>query len=328
MGCSRYARPMTHLLHADNEWRYDPIDDARSLVTRNRRILPPLEVQLPAAESRLRAGTACPYCTGAAPHPHDRVLSPAGLAVSVVASPTPLGFVEHEPPPAKAYETRGALAAHELLVLEHGDAHAPLEEWPAEALALLFETMCRRRQDLAGDRRLLHLVMTVGDGTRRRFPHGHATLLAVPFATARATERPCVVCADLSDARERGRIVFEHEWAIAWVPFAPRGPLHLRVALKEHGLSPLDLAHAPSTSRSLATALRDVVRRLTALAPGAALQLRIAPLPLVEGSGAAREHLLCDLEVLFDVDEVLGVGLGVRVVTMPPEELAARLRAV
>lgn len=319
---------MTHLLHADNEWRYDPVDDARSLVTRNRRILPPLEVQVPAAEARLRAGTACPFCTGAAPHPHDRVVGAAGLAVSVVASPTPLGFVEHEPPPAKTYEVRGALAAHELLVLEHGNAHAPLREWPAEAFALVLEAMCRRRQDLAGDRRLSHLVMTLGDGTQTRFLHGHATLLAVPFAAPQATERLCAVCADLADARERGRIVFEHERAITWVPFAPRGPLHVRVALGPHGLGPLDLAHAPATTRAFAVTLTDAVRRVTALAPGSALQLRIAPLPLLESSGAARDHLLCDLEVLFDVDEVLGVGLGLRVVTVPPEELAARLRAV
>ncbi|MFZ9886013.1 MAG: hypothetical protein ACO3JL_00820 [Myxococcota bacterium] len=318
---------MTHLLHADNEWRYDPVDDARSLVTRNRRILPPLEVKVPAAELRLRESSACVFCTGTAPHPHDRIERLPGLAVSVVASPTPLGFVEHEPPPEENFETRGALAAHELLVLEHATAHATLGEWPEAALALLLEAMCRRRQDLAGDRRLSHLVMTMGDGTRTRFSHGHATLLTVPFPSRHAGERSCAVCADLEDARICGRIIVEHEHGVAWVPFAPRSALHLRIGLKNHGLGPLDLGRAPATCRALATTLADVLRPLMRLAPQAALQLRMAPLPLVEGNGAARDHLLCELEVLFDVDDVLGAGLGVRVVTLAPEELALRLRA-
>lgn len=319
---------MTHLLRAENEWRFDLLDEAFTVVARNRRTLEPLEVKMPASEQQVLASLSCPFCEGSVAHALDRVQGASGREVIALPSPTPIGFVEDEPPPTRAFASGGALAAHEILVATGADMHGKaLEDVDEDTLALLLWSYCRRRADLAGDKRLGGASLCVAPAVLSRLPHVHAALLAAPFAAPRfSSVETCPGCRELTDARARGRVVVEGEGVVAYVPFAPRVNVHVRVAAQQHGTTLLSAGHAEEHSREVASVLRDVIARVARVAPGATLLLRVCPLPLEEKDDGRTGHLLLELETLFDVDTALSLGLGVRVVTVPPEELAERLR--
>ncbi len=320
---------MTHLIRADNEWRFDLLDEDFSVVTRNRRTLEPLSVQLPASEQRLQASRSCPFCDDEPQQLLDRVRGASGQEVLVLPSPTPLGFVEHGPPPLRAFASAGALAAHELLVASGAKQHgASLTDLDEETLALVLLAYCRRRAELAGDKRLGGVSLCIAPAALSRFAHAHATLLAAPFSAPRySSVETCPGCRELGDARARGRVVVEGGDVVAYVPFAPRANVHVRLAAVEHGAELLSLAHAEDRCRAIARVLHDVIARIGRVAPGAHLLFRVCPLPLSASEDGRRGHLLLEVESLFDVDAVLSQGLSVRVLSVPPEDLAERLRA-
>lgn len=320
---------MTHLVRADNEWRFDLMDEAYTLVARNRRTLAPLEVKRSASEQALRARFACPFCAGEALPSLDRVAGASGREVVALPSPTPFGFVEHEPPPMRAFAAGGALGAHEILVATdpalHDSAVVDLDE---ETLSLFLLAFCRRRADLAGDARLGGVALAVAPATLSRLPHMHASLLAVPFPARRfSSVETCPACREVTDARARGRVVTEADGVCAYVPFAPRCNVHVRIASQAHGTSLLSADHAEEHSADVARVLKDVIARVVRVAPGAELLLRVSPMPLADGNDGRDGHLLLELESLFDVDATVASGLGLRVVTVPPEDLAEQLRS-
>lgn len=321
---------MTQLLRADNEWRFDLLDEQYTLVARNRRVLEPLRVGLPPAEERLRAERRCPFCEDAPAHVIERVADEDGREVLALPSPTPLTFVEDSPPPAGPFTSAGALGAHELLVASTASLHgASLPNLDEGWLALLLLAFARRRADLAGDRRLLGISLTLPPPTLSRFDHAHGALLATPFAAPRwASAELCPACRELTHARAHGRVLVEREGVAAWIPFAPRADVHVRIASASHGTAALAEDSARTHCQALAKTLVEVVARVTRAAPGAVLLLSSRPLPLADGEGSKSGHLVLDLEMLFGVDAPLAHGLGARVVSLPPEELAERLRAL
>lgn len=310
-----------HVLHADNEWRFDPVDARWSLVTKNRRTVPPLEVAAPAPERALRESVPCAFCIDPPAGPLARLADEGGREALAFPSPTPLCFVEHGPPPKTPFATSGALGAHEVLVPTgelHHDAHLATVE--PDALALLLLLALRRLAELAGDTRLAHARVAILPPALSRLKHVHASLLALPHEAPRPAS--CPVCEDLDHARSHGRLVAEQDGVCVWVPFAPRGDVHVRVALASHGMN-LTGDGAQAATLSLSRRLSVVARACLRLAPGAPVTAASGPLPLHTQDG----HLLVDVEVPFDVDAALGRVLGASVATVAPEALAPRLSA-
>lgn len=319
---------MTQLIRADNEWRFDLLDEAFTVVTRNRRTLEPLAVSLPSSEMRLAAEQRCPFCDEAPMHVLDRVTGSSGREVVALPSPTPLGFVEDAPPPSGPFTSGGALGAHELLVASAPALHgAALEDLDEETLSSLLLAFARRRSDLAGDQRLGGVALALAPPSLSRFGHAHATLFATPFAAPRwSSAEVCPACRELADARARGRLLVEDDRVAAYVPFAPRADVHVRVAALAHGTAALAPEPAEEHCRLFARVLRDVLARIVRAAPGAPLLLRAPALPLTDEDAGRAGHVLLEVESLFPVDDALARGLGVRIVSVPPEELAERLR--
>lgn len=329
-----------HVLHAENEWRFDPVDERWTLVAHNRRTVAPLEVAVPADERSLREDTPCLFCgepdSPQLAGPLDRLADDDGNIGVAFPSPTALCFVEHGPPPQTPFTRGAALGAHELLVPLGERSHGASLADPGSAdggsadggspgggpavIALLLALALRRLGDLSGDERLHTARVAFLPTALARLEHVHATLLALPHAYV--PRSPCPVCADLEQARAAGRLVFEDAGVVAWAPFAPRGDLHIRIAVAAHGLT---LVGEPArlTTRAVARGLTAVARGLARLAPGAPLLAASGALPLDTKDG----HLVVDLEVPFERDALLGRSLGAAIVTVAPEQVASRLRA-
>lgn len=168
------------ILRAENSWRHDPVDDAWTIVTRNRRALEPLDVRPPRGELELHEGHECVFCDESV----DPVLAEVGHEPRLVAvpSPTSLAFVEHDVPPTAPFMHQGALGAHELIIplgyMNHEARLAALPEGAFEDLLVLFS---RRHADLARDVRLQSVRLCVLPTAANRLKHLHGVLLATPF---------------------------------------------------------------------------------------------------------------------------------------------------
>jgi galactose-1-phosphate uridylyltransferase len=319
---------MRPLLRAENEWRHDLVDNAWTLVARNRRTTPPLEVSLTQPERKLRGAGLCAFCDEVEHHALDRVRGAGDSLALALPSPTPLAFVEYGPPPQRPFESAPALGAHELLVPLGAHSHGKrLSELNEDDLTLLLWLFTRRRAALAGDERLRGVGFSLLPPEVTRLVHLHAALFAVPFEAPRfSSPETCPACRELTDARAKGRVLVEDEEVVAFVPFAPRGDLHVRVASSLHGTHVLDAAHALDHARGLARVLVALLERLSRAAPRAPLALSLRPVPLVERRDGFSGHVLLEVHGLQEQDTALGAALGARIVTLPPEERAALLR--
>lgn len=339
------------ILRADNEWRFDPVDEAWTLLALNRRALPPLAPGRDAAEADLRRASDCPFCgvpgaeaaMPAASSPTDALLREApfgGRALDqlerdgqrwvTIPSPTPLCFVEHEAPPAAPFTATGALGAHELLLPLGSAWHdAHLASLPPAVAGGILTLLSRRAADLREDARLQSIALSWLPSAMGRLPHHHAVLLAKPFPGRQAQSAAlCPLCEDLKSAQANGRVLWEHDGFVAYAPFAPRHNLHVRVVAAQHGgvgtfaaLERLEDAHAAD---GLAEGLVQVARGFSRWAHGAGVALSMPALPLsLEAVGA---HVYFEVVVPFDADQALGESLDARIVTLPAEAWLADLR--
>lgn len=327
------------IVRADNEWRFDPVDGAWTVLALNRRTIPPFALSRPPAEAALHEERDCPFCELAQPGPghHEafrgRVLDhiERGTWRLVAApSPTPLCFVENEPPPATPFVPGGALGAHEVLVPLGELGHdATLATLGVDGLSGLFTLLARRALDLREDRRLQSLSLSVLPRPLGRLDHLHATLLATPFPGREAKDASlCPLCEDLKAAHVSGRVLAESEGFTAYVPYAPRGTLHVRIAASSHGgvatFAALERLETAAAANGLARVTERVASALSRVAPGAPLTLSLPALPLGEGHEGA--HVLLEITCPVEADAPLAAGLGVRVITLAPEELTGMLR--
>lgn len=330
---------LTSIVRADNEWRFDPVDRAWTVLALNRRTLPPPALVPSATEAALLAASTCPFC-----HPEpassrghgpafgrslDRVERGPWTLVAL-PSPTPLGFVEDGPPPTAPFVAEGALGAHELLVPLGERAHgATLDTLGKEGLSGLFTLFARRALDLREDRRLQSLALVFLPAPMGRLAHPHAALFATPFAGPEAKDAAlCPLCEDLKAAHASGRVLLEEDGYTAFVPYAPRRTLHVRVAASRHGgvttFAALERLETAAAANALATGVERVAKALARLMPKAPLSLSLPALSLARENAGA--HALLELTCPLEVDTPLADALGVRVSTFPPEELAAALR--
>ena len=362
LGQSYAAAIMTFtIIRADNEWRYDPVDGAWSLVARNRRTLPPLAVRRTSEEEALRHGAPCPFCDlPALPNPsrepeksertHEDVASTEEVVPApyvhraldqldrgawqmvAIPSPTPLCFVEHEAPPQSPFVSEGALGAHELLLPLGPKAHQmTLPRWDSDGISGLFTLLSRRCADLREDQRLQSITMSCLPSAWSRLSHFHASVLATPFpGRASQNESLCPVCEDVKAAQATGRVLTENDAYIAYIPYAPRHTLHIRIVAAQHGGSETFASMEQLESNAASTAVAELVlkssRALEALVPSLPLQLTVPAIPLsTENHGA---HLLLELTSPIQNDTMLAEGLGTRIISLPPEDLVQELKGV
>lgn len=330
---------MDSIVRADNEWRFDPVDGAFTVVALNRRWLPPPPRQRSADERALGQELPCPFCASAdtLSTPDDpfrgRLLDHVERgAVSWVAipSPTPLAFVEAEVPPATPYTPGPALGAHELLVPLGAPHHAQtLADLSATELSGLITLFARRALDLREDRRLQSVSLALLPASCTRLEHLHAAVLARPFPGYAAREAAlCAVCQDIRAADATGRVLHRDADYVAYVPYAPRHTVHIRIAASHHGgassLGPLEHLESADAADSLGAVVMEITNQVQGFHRGLPLALTLNALPL--GREQAGAHLLFELTCPVDADAELAASLRTRIVTFLPEALANLLR--
>lgn len=309
---------------AENGFRKDPIDEEWTLIARNRRLIaPPLvprTIQGPAPAAAPDAGAAIARL----PHLGERQRKTAH--VKAVPSPTPLAFVEHQAPSPAPFVESGALGAHELLVVANAPQDLCAADMDADTVGALLELWAERARDLAKDLRLQRVGFTLPPLAGRRSPLCAAHLLALPLPPRREPQarEACVVCAAMKAAEEGARVLGREAAALSFVPFAPRGPAHVRVAARDHG------AFLADASGAVAAALgRQVAMASAALArvfDTKDLAIEILPVALRVSPGQA-VHVVIDVIASADADATAFSHQGVRICPVAPEDLAAELRA-
>lgn len=315
---------------ADNAFRFDPVDDEWTIIAHNRRVLPPLTV--PSAMLAIDSKFDVARAVASLPHIAEETCGDSRAVA--VPSPTPLAFVEHHAPERGPYIESSALGAHELLTLVGVSPGASVASLSGDDLSALFTLFASRLEDLARDTRLQRAGLVLPPVADRRSPLVAAMVLALPFLPIRPATSPaaCSICADLEHALEHGRVVFADADVVVWIPFAPRGVRHLRVAPRHHGgLSRIDapVEEESGSAETFATLLGATTARaiaaLTAWAPEGDLGLEISPLPL-RSDGARCGHVLVDVTGAGERDDGMMRSQGVRVCPLQPEEIAALLR--
>jgi hypothetical protein len=316
---------------AKNTWRFDPVDQAYTLVTGNRSLgalglskLPgaPIdraELTRRAAQALQGLGEKNAFLGTKGEGDTEWVASP---------SPTPLVFVEEDTVSSLPFSASGALGAHEILCAQNRDLDG-LSLWDIaspqwEILLSLFRA---RSQDLARDVRLFASRLHIRPNAVCRFPLTHGQLLAFPAEIWRGPrDSNCAICEDLAMASEQGTVLTTSKRMVAYVPFAPRSSLHLRIACTQHQ-SLLSEEDADELIHESSLLLHQALRTLHTFLPQGSYQWSLGPVHLRPEETKTGGHLILDVELLADTDQLTGSGWGIRIANLSPQELASHLRS-
>jgi len=307
-----------NIRRGQNTWRFDPVDRLWTVVTQNRQAqwVPPVAADTLGNNPFVDDDFALPFL--------DEAVSGNRRAVAL-PSPTPSLAIEDPPPVFQPFQAEGALGAHELIVpllpgVDARDAAAlSAGELSTDSWEAMWTVLRRRLWALSNDRRFHQARVLFPAQGQRKLQHPHLHLLALPLPTDTWPKSACPVCADVQHARDRGRVVATVDDVTAWVPFAPKGALHVRIGADAHvgWMQEDDLSHKDTCSL-----LRRVTQAVEGVSGGLDVCVAGAQVPLNSNEGG---HFLLDVFVPYDKDAVFR-DIGVRVCPTSPERLAQLLR--
>jgi hypothetical protein len=315
---------------AKNTWRFDPVDQAYTLVTGNRRLdlirpkifgslaTPSLAAQEKAAQSLRALGMKNEFLDAHGEGENRWVAFP---------SPTPLVFVEEEKMSPLPLVSSGALGAHEVLCAENRSLDGlALDKVPSAQWSDLLQLFRIRAVDLARDLRLSFASLLVQPPFCNRFPLFHGQLLALPSEPLRQKEKTtCGACEDHRAASAQGSVLSLTKRFIAYAPFAPRSSLHIRIACRAH-LSFTSEDMTKDDVAELGVLIHDVLKVLHSFFPQGTFGWSFAPTCLRNEEADWGTHSVVNIELQEDADGVWQKSFGFRVSNLPPMEMAKRLR--
>jgi UDPglucose--hexose-1-phosphate uridylyltransferase len=227
------------------------------------------------------------------------------------------------------FAARPASGAHEV-VINAPDPVTSLRQLEPEQVARAMGVW-RERMRAHPDAAYAHLIVNEGAEAGASLPHTHAQLYGLPFvpaAVARERERFTAywertqgrnLLEDVvqEEVRRRERLVAVDAEAVAFCPFAARGPFHVQIVPRRPA------ARFEDDGPLGAALLHDVLARLeTAVGelPPLNLWVRTAP------RGA--DHFCWRIDVLPRLAQLAGleIGTGIHLVVVTPESAAKRLR--
>jgi UDPglucose--hexose-1-phosphate uridylyltransferase len=227
------------------------------------------------------------------------------------------------------FAARPASGAHEV-VINAPDPVSSLRQLDPEQVARAMGVW-RERIRAHPEAAYAHLIVNEGAQAGASIPHTHAQLYALPFvpaAVARERERFTAywertqgrnLLEDVvqEEVRRRERLVVLDSEAVAFCPFAARGPFHVQIVPRR------PIARFEDDGPLGAALLHDVLARIeTAVGelPPLNMWVRTAP------RGA--DHFCWRIDVLPRLAQLAGleVGTGIHLVVVTPESAAQRLR--
>jgi UDPglucose--hexose-1-phosphate uridylyltransferase len=235
------------------------------------------------------------------------------------------------------FDTMAGVGAHEV-VIETSDHRATLGTLPSEQLESVLRAWQERMVDLARDVRLRAMIVFKNHGgpAGATLHHAHSQLVALPFvpdtlgaelraANAHFTEKDrCIFCDVVAqELREKERVVLENESAVVLSPWAARSPFELCLFPREHRSS-FESANGQDL-RSVADALRTVLRKMAVALENPAYNLYLHTMPLRE---PPNDWFHWHLEIKPVLTQQAGFewATGCSINPTAPEEAAAFLR--
>jgi UDPglucose--hexose-1-phosphate uridylyltransferase len=290
-----------------------------------------------------RAEGPCPFCPGhEALNPEEIAATREedGWLVRVTPDKQPLLRIEGDlgRRGAGMFDLMNAIGAHEL-VSDTPDHERAWADFGPRHMARLLETYRSRVRDLRRDRRFRHVLVLKNHGAAwSRYRHAHSHVIATPFIPKRVEEElggareyhrmreRCVFCDQLAEElAAAARIVARDADFVTCAPFASEYPYEMWILPVQH-LS--DFSALPDAALGpLAARLVDALARLRAVLddPPYSVALHAGPL---DGGDQAEFHW--HWEIVPHLGHELGMewATGIFSNPVPPEEAAARLRAV
>jgi UDPglucose--hexose-1-phosphate uridylyltransferase len=330
-----------------SELRFDPIRRRWTIIATERR-LRPHEFAVPRPAEPADFG-ACPFEHGSEPATPPEIASyPGGAEWQVRVVPNKYPAVSHDGPLAAEssglFRRLSGVGSHEVIV-ETPEHHRDMADMAPEEIAAVLRVWRDRLQDLRSDRRLRYVLLFKNHGREAgaSLAHPHSQLLAtsvVPefvkdeLASARAHYRRthrCIFC-ELIDEElaRRERVVLAHDGVVALSPWAALFPFETWLLPRAHSH---DFGATPDSDLlRLATALRDLLRRLSSVLadPAFNLILHTAPLrrPTRRSTDATAHSYHWHLELIPRISHIAGFewGSGYSINHTTPEEAARYLR--
>ena len=235
------------------------------------------------------------------------------------------------------YDKMNGVGAHEVII-ETPDHAQSLADLDVPALEAVLWAYRDRILDLQRDSRFRSILVFKNHGASAgaSLEHSHSQLIALPVVPRVVTDEMegarriyadkerCVFCDIINqDKRDGERVVFENDGAIAVCPWAARSPFETWLLPKQHGSHFEALSRAQA--RTMAEALRQVLRRLDLALEKPAYNFIIHTAPLLE---RGLPHYHWHIEIMPTLTQVAGFewGSGFHINPTPPEEAAAFLR--
>lgn len=204
---------------------------------------------------------------------------PEKWKVKVVPSPAPVLRVEGDlgRRGVGIYDAMNSVGATEIIIESPIHDKAP-EELGHEQVKAVLEAYRLRIEDLQKDARLRYVFIYKNHGSLANalYAHPHSSLMATPIIPKRLKEEldgakqyyaykeRCIFCDIMHEELSKVvRIVFESPGFVAFCPFAPRFPFEVWIMPKRHNCAYHE--SSPQELDELATALREILRRLKAL---------------------------------------------------------------
>lgn len=234
------------------------------------------------------------------------------------------------------YSSRSAVGYHDLIVTKSHSAN--FSGISKNEAANVFLAAANRFSAYKNDKRIEYglLFHNFGASAGASVFHPHYQLVGLPLIPEAArhsfsgSERffkkhgQCAYCSIIElEKKEKARIIFENDGAIAFTRFASKEPFDIRVFPKKH--SPFFEETPISIFEEVAAAVQFSLSRLkkTLSDPDYNFYLHSAPLKHQEKFGFYHWHL--DIIPKFSISAGMELGSGIEITVVSPEDSAAML---
>lgn len=330
------------------ELRKDPIVNRWVVVNVEKPYLPQ---DFKIAPTTWKGHQGCVFCSGGEnltppeiefyPYDAKRKANTPGWNVRVVPNKFPALKIEGDlnKHALGIYDACNGVGAHEVIVdnPDHYKGLADLADTDVENILRAYRS---RSLDLRKDKRFKYILIfkNVGVEAGASLEHGHSQLIALPMVPKNVKEevkgakhyydfrQRCIFCDMMAYERDsKERIVLETEDFFVFCPLSSRFSFEVWILPQKH-VADFGLITDKEVA-SLATVLKDVIRRLKKVLGEHAYNYIVHTLP-VNTNGFAGYHW--HIEIMPKLTKVAGFewGSGFYVVFTPPEVAAKYLKEV
>lgn len=226
---------------------------------------------------------------------------------------------------------------HEIAVTRNHDANFPKLD-PADAL-LVFQVFQSRYQAFSRDKNIAYvsLMHNWGPTAGASIYHPHYQIVAIPLIPPDVehslegskryftANKKCVHCTQIAwERKEKKRIVFENQHAIAFCPFVSREPFELRIAFKEHLPFFEDTKKEPL--EDIIEALQVSLKKLEIVLHDPDYNFFIHTAPMKNRNNYKHYHWHIEVLPRTNISAGFELGTAIEINPLDPDKAAAALR--